>query len=89
MGDLFLPWYGYLGVVCTALYFAKWYFDPVGGHPSLSAPEACSWVVSGQLRSIPTVGGFSLPLLSYFAARRWLRDSREILQEGYDKVRQR
>ncbi|KAJ8464090.1 hypothetical protein ONZ51_g9826 [Trametes cubensis] len=64
MGDLFLPWYGYLAI-CVALYLAKWYFDP--------------------LRSIPTVGGSSLPLLSYFAARRWLRDSRKILQEGYDK----
>ncbi|KAI0654307.1 cytochrome P450 [Cubamyces menziesii] len=38
------------------------------------------------LRSIPTVGGSSLPLLSYFAAIRWIRHGKDILQEGYNKA---
>ncbi|KAI0329481.1 cytochrome P450 [Cubamyces sp. BRFM 1775] len=38
------------------------------------------------LRSIPTVGGSSLPLLSYLAAVRWIRHGKDMLQEGYDKA---
>ncbi|KAI1787002.1 cytochrome P450 [Ganoderma leucocontextum] len=37
------------------------------------------------LRAIPTVGGSSLPGLSYLGALRTLRDMREILEEGYRK----
>ena len=38
MGDLFLPWYGYLAV-CAALYLAKWYFDPVREDMSLAVDQ--------------------------------------------------
>ncbi len=40
-----------------------------------------------QLRVIPTVGGSSLPGLSYLGALRMLGDCRDILEEGYRKVR--
>nr|BEI74071.1 cytochrome P450 monooxygenase [Trametes versicolor] len=39
------------------------------------------------LRSIPTVGGSDLPILSYIGALRWTRRGREMLQEGYDGYR--
>jgi hypothetical protein len=38
-----------------------------------------------QLRSIPAVGT-SDPLTSYIGAYRFLRHSKEMVQEGYDKV---
>ncbi|KAI9060502.1 cytochrome P450 [Trametes sanguinea] len=38
------------------------------------------------LRSIPTVGGISLPLLSYISSFRFLRHAKAILQEGYYKA---
>nr|BAD94562.1 cytochrome P450 [Phanerodontia chrysosporium]BAL05132.1 cytochrome P450 [Phanerodontia chrysosporium] len=38
-----------------------------------------------SLRHIPTEGGPSFPLLSYKAARAYLRDATGILQRGYDK----
>ena len=40
-----------------------------------------------QFRSIPTVGGPSAPLLSYISAYRFLYNAKEILAEGYQKVR--
>ena len=40
-----------------------------------------------QLRAIPTVGGPSLPGLSYLAAWNTMRDCRAILDEGYRKAR--
>ncbi|KAJ8475002.1 hypothetical protein ONZ51_g6824 [Trametes cubensis] len=64
MASLDLAWYHYLAVF-VAIYFARWFFDP--------------------LRAIPTVGGPSLPLLSYLAAVRWIRYGKDMLQEGYDK----
>ncbi|KAH9895701.1 cytochrome P450 [Cubamyces lactineus] len=65
MGSLDFAWYYYLGGLLLAIYFAKWFFDP--------------------LRAIPTVGGPSLPLLSYLGSARWIRHGRDMLQEGYDK----
>ncbi len=40
-----------------------------------------------QLRAIPTVGGSSLPGLSYLGALRMLGDCRDVLEEGYRKAR--
>nr|VWO97080.1 Uncharacterized protein [Ganoderma boninense] len=37
------------------------------------------------LRNIPTVGGPSAPILSYWTAMKTLRDSKGVLQEGYNK----
>ncbi|KAI0640078.1 cytochrome P450 [Trametes polyzona] len=50
------------------------------------AVAACfvKWYTN-PLRSIPTVGGPDLPLLSYRGAFKWLRHGKEMLQEGYDK----
>ncbi|KAI0360978.1 cytochrome P450 [Trametes cingulata] len=39
------------------------------------------------LHAIPTVGGSSLPILSYFAAREFMHNSRKVLEEGYRKYR--
>ncbi|KAH9895714.1 cytochrome P450 [Cubamyces lactineus] len=64
MASLDPTWYHYLALF-VALYFAKWFFDP--------------------LRSIPTVGGSPLPLLSYLASVRWIRHGKDMLQEGYNK----
>lgn len=51
----------------------------------LVEPDRCS--VRMQLTAIPTVGGFSTPLLSYFGAVSFIRRGRETLYEGYKKVR--
>ncbi|KAI0348326.1 cytochrome P450 [Trametopsis cervina] len=40
-----------------------------------------------SLRSIPTVGGSSIPVLSYIKSFRWLHHAKEVLQEGYDKYK--
>ncbi|KAJ3543507.1 hypothetical protein NM688_g5847 [Phlebia brevispora] len=40
-----------------------------------------------NLRYIPTVGGSSLPLLSYLGVYNYLHNGRKILQEGYDKYK--
>ena len=40
-----------------------------------------------KLRSLPTVGTY-LPLLSYFSAFKFARHAREMLNEGYQKVRE-
>ncbi|KAI0654507.1 cytochrome P450 [Cubamyces menziesii] len=42
------------------------------------------WCFS-PIHAIPTVGGSSLPILSYFAGRRFRQNARELLQEGYKK----
>ncbi|PSR72585.1 hypothetical protein PHLCEN_2v11578 [Hermanssonia centrifuga] len=42
---------------------------------------------SSSLRSIPTVGGPSAPLLSYIGSYRFLHHARAMLQEGYDKYK--
>ena len=39
-----------------------------------------------QLNSIPTVGGSSLPLLSFLGGFNFLLNSKRLLQEGYRKV---
>ncbi|KAM5540077.1 hypothetical protein V8D89_006217 [Ganoderma adspersum] len=48
------------------------------------------WVViyrwrTNPLTAIPTIGGFSTPLLSYFGAVSFIRRGRETLYEGYKK----
>ncbi|KAH9912164.1 cytochrome P450 [Epithele typhae] len=45
---------------------------------------ALKWL-SDPLRRIPTVGGSSLPGLSYFSALRFLHDGKIVLAEGYQK----
>ncbi|CCM06206.1 uncharacterized protein FIBRA_08450 [Fibroporia radiculosa] len=40
-----------------------------------------------KLRHIPTVGGPSLPIISYYGAFRFLFHAREIMQEGYAKYK--
>ena len=39
-----------------------------------------------QLNAIPTVGGPSVPLLSYIGAFKFLFRAQELIQSGYDKV---
>ena len=43
------------------------------------------WLVSGNVRAIPTIGP-STPLLSYIGAFRLLFDSQSMFEEGYQKV---
>ncbi|RPD82682.1 cytochrome P450 [Lentinus tigrinus ALCF2SS1-7] len=50
----------------------------------LAAHLLAKWYMD-PLRRIPTVGGPSIPLLSYLAARKFARSSDKVLQEGYDK----
>lgn len=68
-------------------YAVRWYTDPV----SLAPRHTVRWTPSAeycpQLRSIPTVGGSSLPGLSWIAAFRMLRNCRDVLEEGYRKAR--
>ena len=40
-----------------------------------------------QLNAIPTVGGPSAPLLSYIAAFNFMKDGKDLLVQGYQKVR--
>ena len=52
----------------------------------LSSPtEPCT--ILFKLRHIPTVGGPSIPGLSYLAAFNFLRNAKEVLSAGYEKVR--
>ncbi|KAI0354621.1 cytochrome P450 [Trametes cingulata] len=50
----------------------------------LVAAYAVKWWLD-PLRSIPTVGGSSLPVLSYLPALKWFRHGKELVQEGYEK----
>ena len=78
--------------VAIAIYAVRWYSDPVSTpclHPKFAPPilatgaECCP---CPQLRAIPTVGGSSLPGLSYLGAFRMLGDCRNVLGEGYRKA---
>ncbi|KAI0654469.1 cytochrome P450 [Cubamyces menziesii] len=44
------------------------------------------WFFS-PLRSIPTIGGSSLPILSYFTARKFVHHAKSMVREGYAKYR--
>ncbi|KAF7792530.1 hypothetical protein EIP86_003571 [Pleurotus ostreatoroseus] len=45
------------------------------------------WLSPHRLRTIPTVGGPSAPILSYIGSYNYIHHSRSILQEGYDKYK--
>ncbi|KAI0714847.1 cytochrome P450 [Earliella scabrosa] len=50
----------------------------------LAAISILRWRMN-PLRSLPTVGGPSVPLISYLGAVNFLRDARKVLVEGYRK----
>ncbi|KAI0368876.1 cytochrome P450 [Pilatotrama ljubarskyi] len=50
----------------------------------LVAAYVAKWWLD-PLRSIPTVGGSSLPVLSYLSGMKWIRHGKELIQEGYEK----
>lgn len=54
-------------------------------HSSI-ASEYAKLMQTLKLYHIPTVGGTSLPLLSYIGARKFAYQSKEVIQEGYCKV---
>ncbi|KAI0095013.1 cytochrome P450 [Irpex rosettiformis] len=45
------------------------------------------WFGKHSLRAIPTVGGSSLPFLSYTGSLKYVDNARALLQEGYDKYK--
>ena len=69
-----------LAIGLTA-YAVRWYTDPVS--PLRPQVPSAELRIHPQLRAIPTVGGSSLPGLSWLAAFRMLGDCRDVLQEGY------
>lgn len=72
--------------IFVVLYLVKWRLDPVRVLDMICEYGRLmrTWI---KLYHIPTVGGTSLPLLSYIGARRFVRQSKDIVQEGYRKVR--
>ena len=80
--------YGALTVL-AAIYFIRWRRNPVSaqtGSDLQLASSGCSYLRHGQLNSIPTLGGPSVPILSYLSAINYTLNSRKILREGYEKV---
>ncbi len=71
-------------LVCIVVY--RWNISPV-------SPSLMQWSLLAaefpytQLNDIPTVGGSWVPGLSYLSAIALIRRMREILHEGYKKVR--
>ncbi|KAI0814828.1 cytochrome P450 [Irpex lacteus] len=47
------------------------------------------WLSKYSLRAIPTVGGSSLPILSYLGAFNYVNNAKALLQEGYDMYKGR
>ena len=43
-------------------------------------------MLSNEINAIPTVGGPSLPLLSYLGAFNFIQNSSKVIDEGYKKV---
>ena len=78
--------FAYFAVI-IATYVVRWYNDPVREPLFSWVPRILANTTYGtQLRAIPTVGGSSLPGLSYIAAVRNMSDIRAVLLEGYRKV---
>ena len=82
------------GATLIAVYFVRWYTDPVSAllaciyrHTLFPFEFAEPHDHEPQLRAIPTVGGPSLPGLSYLAAWNTMRNCRAILDEGYREAR--
>lgn len=48
--------------------------------------DLCQTDMLRQLRHIPTVGGPSLPILSYIGVYNYYFNNGKTVQEGYDKV---
>ena len=74
--------------VAISIYAILWYRNPVGVRRA--QPR---WVVSTdrktQINAIPTVGGSSLPGLSYLATPYNVRNLKTVIEEGYRKARRR
>ena len=73
--------------VIIATHVVRSYNNPVREPLFSWVPRNTNSRYGTQLREIPTVGGSSLPGLSYISAVRNMGDIRAVLLEGYKKVR--
>ncbi len=77
-----------LFAVFAAVYLFRWRSDPV-------CTLTQAWTSSQtlirflQLSHIPTVGGPSAPILSYWSTVNFFRKPKALLREGYQRVRGR
>ena len=74
--------------IAIAAYVVKWRTHPVRiyhllGNPCVLLTYVC---IDPQLNAIPTVGGPSAPLLSFIAAINFLRNGKQLLIDGYQRV---
>lgn len=63
----------------------RWRADPVSAL-SYDGVSTAEFIRHAQLRSIPTLGGSSLPGLSFLTALNFVQHGGELLAEGYKKV---
>ena len=75
--------------ICVVAYVVRWRTDPV----SISCSQCREVYVlssgrrSSQMASIPAVGGPSAPIISFLSSIRYLKCGKELIAEGYRRVR--
>lgn len=84
MEDSFAVGYAIIAAIAV-LYVIRWRSDRVCCVSSV-CHDIADLAVQRQLSSIPTVGGPSAPILSYLTALKFLRNGKELIVQGNNKV---